>query len=307
MIQDVYQVLCILISPHFSHKITKKSQILKKSEIINFFLLTIHFTLTKMIIITMKHDRKKFSPTFLVWLLSDNSLPSPPFPLMKTGKYSWWSLNFSCLFSGRHLVIFQNVECICVNAKFKRILKNKSVKAPFWVNECFQERYCDVRSLALWLANSSELLFFLQFDRHLFAFSKDARRMLAESVQISFRYNALNRLILFPMVTIVIDKYWYYHEIFFYINRHLVGCVQSELSSVMPLFFADKDDASQESEETPSVSEQFFSCPVEVLNSFGFRISQVHGLWFSSRLKKVYLLFVSSTKNAEIDCWSKTV
>ncbi|XP_065208154.1 afadin isoform X2 [Planococcus citri] len=87
---------------------------------------------------------------------------------------------------------------------------------------CDKEHYCDIKSLALWLANSSELLFFLQFDRHLFAFSKDARRILSDSVQISF--------------------------------RHLVKRIQkSELAAVMPHFFADKDDTSHESEDSPTV------------------------------------------------------
>lgn len=40
-----------------------------------------------------------------------------------------------------------------------------------------------------------------------------------------------------------------------YAYRHLVGCVQSELSAVMPHFFADKDDTSHESEDSPTVSE----------------------------------------------------
>lgn len=52
----------------------------------------------------------------------------------------------------------------------------------------FQERYCEVKSLAFWLANSSELLHFLKSDRHVSAFSLDAQDTLADSVQIAYRY-----------------------------------------------------------------------------------------------------------------------
>lgn len=50
-----------------------------------------------------------------------------------------------------------------------------------------QERYCEVKSLALWLANASELLHFLKSDRHVSAFSLDAQDTLADAVQIAFR------------------------------------------------------------------------------------------------------------------------
>ncbi|KAL1455497.1 hypothetical protein WDU94_009587 [Cyamophila willieti] len=51
----------------------------------------------------------------------------------------------------------------------------------------FQDRYCDVQSLALWLANASELLNFLKSDRHICAFSLEAQDSLADTVQITFR------------------------------------------------------------------------------------------------------------------------
>ena len=51
-----------------------------------------------------------------------------------------------------------------------------------------QERYCEVKWLALWLANASELLHFLKSDRHISAFSLDAQDTLADAVQIAFRF-----------------------------------------------------------------------------------------------------------------------
>ena len=52
----------------------------------------------------------------------------------------------------------------------------------------FQERYSEPKSLAFWMANASELLHFLKCDRHISAFSLDAQDILAESVQIAFRW-----------------------------------------------------------------------------------------------------------------------
>jgi afadin len=50
-----------------------------------------------------------------------------------------------------------------------------------------QERYADAKSLAFWMANSSELLHFLKSDRHISAFSLDAQDILADCVQIAFK------------------------------------------------------------------------------------------------------------------------
>ncbi|CAA9995817.1 unnamed protein product, partial [Nesidiocoris tenuis] len=54
------------------------------------------------------------------------------------------------------------------------------------IHNVIQERYCDVKGLAMWLANASELLHFLKCDRHISAFSLDAQDTLADAVQIGF-------------------------------------------------------------------------------------------------------------------------
>jgi hypothetical protein len=66
---------------------------------------------------------------------------------------------------------------------------------------CFllQERYADAKSLAFWMANSSELLHFLKSDRHISAFSLDAQDILADCVQIAFRYVRFEVLMVISM------------------------------------------------------------------------------------------------------------
>ncbi|KAL1139052.1 hypothetical protein AAG570_009113 [Ranatra chinensis] len=90
------------------------------------------------------------------------------------------------------------------------------------IHNVIQERYCEVKWLALWLANASELLHFLKSDRHISAFSLDAQDTLADAVQIAF--------------------------------RHLVACLQGELSSVMPNFLSDRDDLSHDPEDSSTAS-----------------------------------------------------
>uniref|UniRef100_A0A0K8TDQ8 Afadin n=2 Tax=Lygus hesperus TaxID=30085 RepID=A0A0K8TDQ8_LYGHE len=90
------------------------------------------------------------------------------------------------------------------------------------IHHVIQERYCDVKGLAMWLANASELLHFLKCDRHISAFSLDAQDTLADAVQIGF--------------------------------RHLVACLQGELSAVMPSFLSDRDDLSHDPEDSSTAS-----------------------------------------------------
>ena len=65
-------------------------------------------------------------------------------------------------------------------------------------------------ALALWMANSSEILHFFKQDHDIFPFSQDAQEMLAESVQLAF--------------------------------QHLVKCLQYDLQRTMPAFLDDNDD-----------------------------------------------------------------
>ncbi|XP_014251029.1 afadin isoform X2 [Cimex lectularius] len=90
------------------------------------------------------------------------------------------------------------------------------------IHSVIQERYCEVKCLALWLANASELLHFLKSDRHISAFSLDAQDTLADAVQVAF--------------------------------RHLVSCLQGELSAVMPNFLSDREDLSHDPEDSSTAS-----------------------------------------------------
>uniref|UniRef100_A0A023F3L1 Putative actin filament-binding protein afadin n=3 Tax=Triatoma infestans TaxID=30076 RepID=A0A023F3L1_TRIIF len=95
-------------------------------------------------------------------------------------------------------------------------------KVAAMIHNVIQERYCEVKCLALWLANASELLHFLKSDRHISAFSLDAQDTLADAVQFAF--------------------------------RHLVACLQGELSTVMPNFLSDRDDLSHDPEDSSTAS-----------------------------------------------------
>jgi len=78
------------------------------------------------------------------------------------------------------------------------------------IHNVIQERYADAKSLAFWMANSSELLHFLKSDRHISAFSLDAQDILADCVQIAF--------------------------------KNLVSCLQGDLAAAMPHFMSERDD-----------------------------------------------------------------
>ncbi|CAH0775210.1 unnamed protein product [Bemisia tabaci] len=95
-------------------------------------------------------------------------------------------------------------------------------KVAAMIHNIIQEQYCDVKSLALWLANSSELLHFLKMDRHISAFSLEAQDTLSDAVQISF--------------------------------RHLVSCLQNELATALPNFLLDHDDLNHESDDSATSS-----------------------------------------------------
>ncbi|RZF35618.1 hypothetical protein LSTR_LSTR005146 [Laodelphax striatellus] len=95
-------------------------------------------------------------------------------------------------------------------------------RVAIMIHNTIQERYCEVKALALWLANSSELLHFLKSDRHISAFSLDAQDTLADAVQIAF--------------------------------RHLTGCLQRELAAVMNNFLSERDDIGHESEDPSTAS-----------------------------------------------------
>ncbi|KAG8268643.1 adherens junction organization [Homalodisca vitripennis] len=95
-------------------------------------------------------------------------------------------------------------------------------KVAAMIHNVIQERYCEVKSLALWLANASELLHFLKSDRHVSAFSLDAQDTLADAVQIAF--------------------------------RHLVACLQGELAAVMPNFLSEREDLSHDPEDSSTAS-----------------------------------------------------
>lgn len=83
-------------------------------------------------------------------------------------------------------------------------------KVANMIHQAVEEHDRDPAYLAFWLANSSELLFFLRQDKHLSAFTFDAQDTLAEAVQLSF--------------------------------RQLVMCQQAELINALPAFLEDCDD-----------------------------------------------------------------
>ncbi|GLG95432.1 Kinesin-like protein unc-104 [Gryllus bimaculatus] len=89
------------------------------------------------------------------------------------------------------------------------------------IHNVIQDRYADAKSLAFWMANSSELLHFLKSDRHICAFSLDAQDILAECVQLAF--------------------------------RNLVSCLQGDLAAVMPNFLTEREDPNPEDDSTGSV------------------------------------------------------
>ncbi|XP_021958494.1 afadin isoform X3 [Folsomia candida] len=84
------------------------------------------------------------------------------------------------------------------------------IRVAHLMMQTVQDRNTDANSLAFWMANSSELLHFLKSDRQIGAFSVDAQDILAEVVQLSF--------------------------------RHLVTCIQGEISNLVGHFFLERDE-----------------------------------------------------------------
>ncbi|XP_043254425.1 uncharacterized protein LOC122398533 isoform X3 [Colletes gigas] len=82
------------------------------------------------------------------------------------------------------------------------------------IQRVIQERYMDASSLALWLANGSELLNMLKNDRHVGAFSTRAQDILTEAVHAAF--------------------------------ASLVRCISLELAPAMSQFMADADEPAKE-------------------------------------------------------------
>ncbi|XP_076386957.1 adherens junction formation factor afadin isoform X12 [Megachile rotundata] len=82
------------------------------------------------------------------------------------------------------------------------------------IQRVIQERYMDASSLALWLANGSELLHMLKNDRHVGAFSTRAQDILTEAVHAAF--------------------------------ASLVRCISLELAPAMSQFMADADEPAKE-------------------------------------------------------------
>ncbi|KAF3422583.1 hypothetical protein E2986_06206 [Frieseomelitta varia] len=82
------------------------------------------------------------------------------------------------------------------------------------IQRVIQERYMDTSSLALWLANGSELLHMLKNDRHVGAFSTRAQDILTEAVHTAF--------------------------------ASLVRCISLELAPAMSQFMADADEPAKE-------------------------------------------------------------
>lgn len=82
------------------------------------------------------------------------------------------------------------------------------------IQRVIQERYMDASSLALWLANGSELLHMLKNDRHVGAFSTRAQDILTEAVHTAF--------------------------------ASLVRCISLELAPAMSQFMADADEPAKE-------------------------------------------------------------
>ncbi|KAK4288929.1 hypothetical protein Pmani_038074 [Petrolisthes manimaculis] len=94
-------------------------------------------------------------------------------------------------------------------------------KVAAMVQNVIHSRHGDPTSLAFWMANASELLHFLKQDRHVSGYSLTAQDILAEAVQVAF--------------------------------RSLVDCMQAELSTSLPVFLEDREDANEEEGSTAHV------------------------------------------------------
>ena len=71
-----------------------------------------------------------------------------------------------------------------------------------FIREAVDTNHLDRHILPYWLANSSELLYFLKQDAHLSQISYDAQELLADCVQITFKYmvNIMQQLLDFVLV-----------------------------------------------------------------------------------------------------------
>ncbi|XP_015600405.1 afadin isoform X4 [Cephus cinctus] len=141
------------------------------------------------------------------------------------------------------------------------------------IQRVIQERYMDASSLALWLANGSELLHMLKSDRHVGAFSTRAQDILADAVHTAF--------------------------------ASLVRCVSLELAPAMSQFMADADEPAKEAgvlqifsntmallrrcRVNAALTIQLFSHLFHAINATAFNALVSNGnlcvRWFGRRLK----------------------
>ncbi|XP_014233277.1 afadin isoform X11 [Trichogramma pretiosum] len=141
------------------------------------------------------------------------------------------------------------------------------------IQQVIQERYMDASSLALWLANGSELLHMLKNDRHIGAFSTRAQDILADAVHQAF--------------------------------DSLVRCISLELAPAMSQFMADADEPAKEAgvlqifynsmsllrrcRVNAALTIQLFSHLFHAINATAFNALVSNGnlcvRWFGRRLK----------------------
>ncbi|XP_043275722.1 uncharacterized protein cno isoform X2 [Venturia canescens] len=146
-------------------------------------------------------------------------------------------------------------------------------KVATMIQRVIQERYMDASSLALWLANGSELLHMLKSDRHVGAFSTRAQDILADAVHTAF--------------------------------ASLVRCISLELAPAMSQFMADADEPAKEAgvlqifsntmallrrcRVNAALTIQLFSHLFHAINSTAFNALVSNGnlcvRWFGRRLK----------------------
>ncbi|XP_043480029.1 afadin isoform X3 [Leptopilina heterotoma] len=146
-------------------------------------------------------------------------------------------------------------------------------KVANMIHQVIQERYMNALSLALWLANGSELLHMLKSDRHITSFSIRAQEILGEAVHFAF--------------------------------ASLVRCVSLELAPAMVQFMADADEPAKEAgvlqiffstmallrrcRVNAALTIQLFSHLFHTINATAFNALVSNGnlcvRWFGRRLK----------------------
>ncbi|XP_051158699.1 afadin isoform X2 [Leptopilina boulardi] len=146
-------------------------------------------------------------------------------------------------------------------------------KVANMIHQVIQERYMNALSLALWLANGSELLHMLKSDRHITSFSIRAQEILGEAVHFAF--------------------------------SSLVRCVSLELAPAMVQFMADADEPAKEAgvlqiffstmallrrcRVNAALTIQLFSHLFHTINATAFNALVSNGnlcvRWFGRRLK----------------------